>query len=103
VSQLDCTWVEQNTCRGTSRCRIGLEACEICGCGHWDFEHGLCESEPDDCDRFLDETQCLTCNCEWVGGNCTGIHHSCIDYPNADICNSQLDCYWSACVNYLCT
>jgi hypothetical protein len=105
--QRECIWNAAGSCSGDPMgCIWGSgseELCESCGCTyHRDYDS--CSDDPAwPCDVHIDQDTCISCECEWTPPGCAGARQSCADFPNEDICNSQLDCYWRACVNYVCT
>jgi hypothetical protein len=102
LAQRGCTW-ETAFCGGSGWCEFGTEdSCEACGCG-WNWDWHRCRGEPYPCETYEDEVACTDCDCEWTPDHCAGTHEPCDSLPNEDICNGQLDCYWSACVDYRCT
>ena len=78
------------------------ESCEECGC-NWSSSYNECMPDNRSCREEWEEPVCMHCSCEWDEGGCEGTHEACSSYPNEDLCNAQLDCYWSACVDYVCT
>jgi len=105
ASQSGCLWSGNTGCTGSLQCDHfgGVDQCEGCGCD-WTFSPNDChQGSSFDCRADWDEATCYYCHCDWVTATCEGTHGPCSSYPNEDLCNDQLDCYWSACVDYQCT
>jgi hypothetical protein len=99
-----CTGTGESYCdgRGSPCYDVDLSSCEACGCsilvGTMLSCIGL--SRPD-CTRF-DLELCEDCGCTWHAG-CEGVHEDCNTSVDQVTCDSQLDCYWSTCLDHRCT
>ena len=94
--QVGCFGTGENYCAGTPQnCTrySGLLLCEACGCGWTMIACG--GNHPTPC-ASLDIEYCEDCGCD-------GVHEACGTYTDQTTCDTQLDCYWSTCLEYLCT
>lgn len=102
TSQSGCTWLGPGSCTGTPNCYQYSTSQGLCiTCAACEWIGSTCRSHP--CEALTDGLDCTACNCTWTPGGCTGTHEPCSSSPNEDLCHGQLDCYWSACVQYVCT
>ena len=102
-SQVGCHGGGEAYCEGEPyRCWEGwynYETCLACGC---DWGMGECGGIfPTPC-AALEGEICEACRCTWHAG-CDGAHEACATYSDQATCDTQLDCYWSTCLEYLCT
>jgi hypothetical protein len=104
ITQRGCTWSGPGSCAGgVLGCLIfGYSSCPSCPACEW--TGGICLELPSyTCETVDNELDCRACACTWIPRGCVGTHEPCSSNPNEDLCHEQLDCYWSVCVNYVCT
>ena len=78
---------------------VGAGTCGDCGC-IWSMVSCTGFGRVN-CPR-LGADLCEECWCEWHAG-CDGVHEACTSYSDQAACDTQMDCYWSTCLEYLCT
>jgi hypothetical protein len=103
TKQVDCWWSENGTCYGVQDCTEywNYDFCEACSC--WWYAN-KCEADSGSgCNAYTDFDTCDYCLCRWYLPGCHGSQKSCWELTDAETCGSQLDCSWSACVDFQCT